>query len=361
LTPILLSALPFLLSISPSLAQGGQTCNSTSLCPSVAPCCSEFGFCGTDNFCLGGCNPLASHTITSCRPEPICEDASFTFNDTSRILSNVTLYDGNATSHDWTLDKGNIQVSNGALAMILTESNGGTRLSSTRYVHYGTISAKIKTGRWAGVVTAFITMSDSKDEIDYEWPGSKTTEVQSNFFWLGVANYTATNGVTSGNLTDTFANYHTYTIDWQPDALTWSVDGNVIRTITKDSTKNAATGTMEYPTTPARVQLSLWPAGIAASAQGTIDWSGGMINWSDPDYLAAGHFYAFVDSVSIKCSTALAVAPDSTSYVYGANDTSGIPTILATNQTTTLNGAGSLKAATWSMLGAAAGTVWFML
>ena len=26
--------------------------------------------------------------------------------------------------------------------MILTESNGGTRLSSTRYVHYGTITAR---------------------------------------------------------------------------------------------------------------------------------------------------------------------------------------------------------------------------
>jgi hypothetical protein len=26
--------------------------------------------------------------------------------------------------------------------MILTETNGGTRLSSTRYVHYGTITAR---------------------------------------------------------------------------------------------------------------------------------------------------------------------------------------------------------------------------
>jgi len=310
---------------------------------------------------LGGCDPLYSHTITSCRPEPVCEDETFTFTDTSSILSNYTLYDGNATAHGWTLDKGNVQISDGALAMILTESNGGTRLSSTRYVHYGTISATIKTGRWDGVVTAFITMSDAKDEIDYEWPGSKTTEVQSNYFWLGVANYTAASGQTSGNLTDTFSNYHTYTIDWQPDALTWSVDGSVIRTLTKDSTKNPATGTLEYPTTPARVQLSLWPAGINSSAQGTIDWSGGMINWNDPDYLAAGHFYAFVQSVSIKCSTALTVPANTTSYIYGANDTTGIPTILASNQTTLVNDAGSVKVASWTLLGAVAGTVLLML
>jgi len=42
-----------------------------------------------------------------------------------------------------------------------------------------------KTGRWNGVVTAFITMSDIKDEIDWEFPGANTTQGQTNFFWQG--------------------------------------------------------------------------------------------------------------------------------------------------------------------------------
>ena len=33
---------------------------------------------------------------------------------------------------------------------------------------------------------------------------------------------------------------------------------------------------------------SLWPAGINTSAPGTIEWSGGLINWNDPDYTSAG-------------------------------------------------------------------------
>lgn len=45
-------------------------------------------------------------------------------------------------SIDWVVDKGNILNDNGDLAVLLTETNGGTRLSSTRYVHYGTITAK---------------------------------------------------------------------------------------------------------------------------------------------------------------------------------------------------------------------------
>ena len=44
----------------------------------------------------------------------------------------------------------------------------------------------VKTGRWGGVVAAFITMSDIKDEIDWEFPGAKTTEAQSNHFWQGI-------------------------------------------------------------------------------------------------------------------------------------------------------------------------------
>lgn len=44
----------------------------------------------------------------------------------------------------------------------------------------------VKTGHWDGVVTAFITMSDIKDEIDWEFPGNRPTEGQSNFFWQGV-------------------------------------------------------------------------------------------------------------------------------------------------------------------------------
>jgi len=60
---------------------------------------------------------------------------------------------------------------------------GGTRMSSTRYVHYGTMDFVLsklafrfetltlsEASRWAGVVSAAITMSDVKDEIDLVTP-----------------------------------------------------------------------------------------------------------------------------------------------------------------------------------------------
>jgi hypothetical protein len=108
---------------------------------------------------------------------------------------------------DWVLHQGtifNTNSSGGELALILNQNNGGTRISSTRYVHYGKMTATrtrvflslfhtschgfyflVKTGRWSGVVTAFITMSNIKDEIDWEFPGPNTTNGQTNFFWQG--------------------------------------------------------------------------------------------------------------------------------------------------------------------------------
>ncbi|KAG8903471.1 hypothetical protein FRB99_003249 [Tulasnella sp. 403] len=266
-----------------------------------------------------------------------------------RILTNSTLYDGNATLHDFVIDSGVAFISpNNELVLTLAQNNNGTRVSSTRYAHYGTITATLKTARSAGVVNAFITMSDVRDEIDWEWPGAKTTQAQSNYFFLGQIPST-TNGKTHDGLTDTFSNFHDYTIDWQPDSLTWSIDGNPVRTLNKADTLSKDGSYYAYPTTPARVQLSIWPAGIPSSPKGTVDWAGGMIDWSDPDYVAQGHFSIIIKSVSVTClpETAKTVANngslpvDPQGYKYTSNDTANgvVPRVFVSNESTNVNAA----------------------
>jgi len=337
---ILTVALPIVVAFLAGQAEA-TTCNATTPCPATAPCCSEHGFCGKGHYCLGGCNPFASKAIDSCKPNPICVDQTFTFPDLTRTV-NATKFDGNASAYDWVIEAGEPFISNSTdgpeLALTLTDEAGGTgtKLSSTRYVHYGTISATLKTGKWAGVVTAFITMSDIKDEIDWEYPGAVITEGQTNFFWQGVIPEES-EGAIHKDFEDTSFNYHTYTIDWQPDALSWGVDGNTIRTVNKEDTLDPATGIYHYPTTPSRVQLSIWPAGIESVAEGTREWAGGMIDWSDPDFVAAGQFYALVKSVEIKCNN-LDNSPNLTSYVYGNSSAVQEPLIEYTNRSTSLKG-----------------------
>jgi beta-glucanase (GH16 family) len=64
----------------------------------------------------------------------------------------------------------------------------GTLLASNHLVWYGKISAKLKTSRGQGVVTAFILLSDVKDEIDWEFIGADLQVGQTNFYSQGVLN-----------------------------------------------------------------------------------------------------------------------------------------------------------------------------
>jgi hypothetical protein len=63
------------------------------------------------------------------------------------------------------------------------------------------------------------------------------------------------------------------------------------------------------------------PQGINTSAPGTVQWAGGMINWSDPDYTAAGgHFAAVVNSLTVQCGSSSNTTVPNTprSYVYSS-------------------------------------------
>lgn len=93
---------------------------------------------------------------------------------------------------------------------------------------------------------------------------------------------------------------HKYCIDWTEDTLTWSIDDEELRKLQRSDTWNSTAGRFDYPQTPARVMLSLWPAGLPTNAQGTIDWAGGEIDWNSP-YMVNGYYAARFSQVTIEC------------------------------------------------------------
>ena len=117
---------------------------------------------------------------------------------------------------------------------------------------------------------------------------------------------------------DTFDTYHTYEIDWTPDQITWSVNNKPQRTKKRSDTWNTTTNSYHFPQTPARIQLSIWPAGQASNGQGTVDWAGGLVSWQAPDPKNAGYYYAMVNSVNVTCydPPTGANVTGKTSYVY---------------------------------------------
>jgi beta-glucanase (GH16 family) len=57
--------------------------------------------------------------------------------------------------------------------------------SCVDYLFFGTVTATLEAATGAGIVSAFIMQSDDLDEIDWEWLGGVTTNVQSNYFSRG--------------------------------------------------------------------------------------------------------------------------------------------------------------------------------
>jgi beta-glucanase (GH16 family) len=112
-------------------------------------------------------------------------------------------------------------------------------------------------------------------------------------------------GHNSGNISvdgdDTFNDWHTYEIDWTPEKVDWVVDGSILRTLKKSDTYNETSKQYQFPQTPSRLQMSLWPAGQSSNAQGTIDWAGGEIDWNSEDIKNVGYDYATIGEVSVEC------------------------------------------------------------
>ncbi|KAK9388373.1 concanavalin A-like lectin/glucanase domain-containing protein [Lipomyces mesembrius] len=320
----------FALAILPT-AMSTITCGANNLCPESAPCCSQYGECGIGAYCLGGCNPKFSFAVDSCAPQPICVDASYTFANLNSLESN-TKYLGDSSQADFVYSGYPLE-SNGDLLVTMPNQSVGTVVASSTYVWYGKVDVVMKSSRGQGVVTAFILFSDVQDEIDYEFVGADLGTVQTNFYYQGVLDWFNSENI---SLSDTFANWHTYTVDWQEDYIQWSVDGQVGRTLYKNNTLNSTSGEYSFPQTPSRVQLSLWPGGLASNAPGTIAWAGGEINWDSADIQQYGYDYAIVKSVNVQCYSPPSFANQSgKSYRY-VNRNGTQESVIITNDDTVL-------------------------
>jgi uncharacterized membrane protein YgcG len=236
-------------------------------------------------------------------------------------VQDISKYLGDSSKANWVASGNPLAYNNQGILLTMPPDTVGTLLASTNYVWYGKICASLTTSQGAGVVTAFIMMSDVKDEIDFEFVGVDVDHAQSNYYSQGVTNYGNEVNLTASSTSTTV---HQYCIDWTPDVLTWYVDGKSQRTVKRSDTWNGTSNRFDYPQTPSRIMLSLWPAGLPSNGKGTIDWAGGLIDWNS-QYMKNGYYYALVSDVSVNCYDPPSGGKGSKSYVYtdpaGTNNT----------------------------------------
>jgi hypothetical protein len=84
--------------------------------------------------------------------------------------------------------------------------------------------------------------------------------------------------------------YQTYTIEWLPDSLTWSINGKIVRTLLRSEVNGT-----KYPSTLSQIQFSIWDGGL--SDPETRDWAGGPTAWEE----GQPAYEMMVDWVDVKC------------------------------------------------------------
>lgn len=131
-----------------------------------------------------------------------------------------------------------------------------------------------------GVVTSFVLQSDDLDEIDWEWLGGDTTQVQTNYF--GKGDTTTYDRGAYHPVSNPQTSTHTYTVDWTKDYIRWIIDGVQVRELKYADAK----GGSRFPQTPMQIRLGTWVAGGANSPKGTVEWAGGYTDFSQAPFIA---------------------------------------------------------------------------
>ena len=131
---------------------------------------------------------------------------------------------------------------------------GGGEFRTEKYYSYGYYETCMKAIKNNGVVSSFFTYTGPSDkingvenpwdEIDVEILGKDTTKVQFNYYRKGKGDHEFMYDLGF----DASQGYHTYGFDWQPDHITWYVDG-----------KKAYEVTGDMPTTASKIMMNAWP------------------------------------------------------------------------------------------------------
>lgn len=224
------------------------------------------------------CNPTEN---TTCSPDVGLSQWSITTDFTkgeSEFNKSWTAASGTTITFDDT---------KGAVFNMSVEGQAPT-ISTNWKIFFGKVEAVMRAAPGTGIVSSVVMESADLDEIDWEWLGGDTTQVETNYF--GKGNTSSYDRATYVSVTTPQDAMHTYAVEWTKDHIEWSVDGTVSRTLPYAN----ASGGEYYPQTPMEIKLGNWDGGASTESEGTIEWAGGETDWDNAP------FVMYVKSITVS-------------------------------------------------------------
>ncbi|KAJ6581445.1 glycoside hydrolase [Mycena capillaripes] len=231
---------------------------------------------------------------STCRPLDITfdESSSPSFDSHFVPISPADSYSLTSNGLELYLYKPNGHVTTSA--GVNDKMGNGATINSTFTLYTGKVTVQVASPTVAGVVVAWIWIGDdSSDEIDVELICGEPTSWQTNLFVQDPRESGPEYGVfNSKEKVNSITELHAYSIEMDPEKISWSLDGRVVRTLAKDQcTRNNFS---HYPTHSMRLQLGIWDA---SSSAGTAKWAKGPIDWDR----APEKITAIFKSVTVEC------------------------------------------------------------
>ena len=212
----------------------------------------------------------AAQTFTDCNPLNSTCPA-----DLALGVKNYTVSFGSTLETSiWNQTNGALQHDGTTAQFTISKKSDGPTVKTNFYFFFGVAEVIMKAAPGQGIVSSIVLLSDDLDEVDWEMIGGNNTHVETNFF--GKGNATLYDRAIWYPISNPIQNYHNYTIVWTQEKLEWIVDGQVIRTLGFADYHNG----IQYPQTPMQLSLGNWVGGDSSLPKGTVDWAGGLADFS---------------------------------------------------------------------------------